>query len=470
MMEGSTLLLNEPLNPKHYLDQILNQYPYDIDPSLVYTLLTKHPAPHPALFTFIDFIRRSEKMLVTKKAHVQHNLHPLYEKMAAFTHHSQALTHIHSFCFDALLNGSPCPTHPIYPYLTYEKITQIDHVHILQNAPIYLPAKGTPPPIAFSAVMPLAKLSLDPKQYFALSLTVHDVHGLLLMPHHAAALIPALAVLYPFTAEPVHHNFLLLYGIQMPERKNIIAYDANENQYIGCSYHSDPGMVSFHECLTMIRSLYAAITLHQHDLTLTAAMLDIALPNQHVSLLLCDPNESRNSALYDALELIGKQRDLTITKQFVNYGTIHLLDDSLYATGTQIGAAARITPLTAQLSFDHSGEDIYLNEANDRAYRLTPLSFSAPKHRFQPIHIIALPGKGKTIQRFTRPEEVLPHLSSCGCIPASFPHREEKLNDALINTALLNDIPLIALPNHKDPCQKAKALFNWIQSQFTVPE
>ena len=43
MNQGGTLLFYEPLTPKHYLDQILAQYPYDIDPALVpsFTLLKR---------------------------------------------------------------------------------------------------------------------------------------------------------------------------------------------------------------------------------------------------------------------------------------------------------------------------------------------------------------------------------------------------------------------------------------------
>ena len=56
-----TLIFYEPLTPKQYLDTVLNTYPYDIAPSLVYTLLTKTPYPHPSLLIFIDYIRKCEK-------------------------------------------------------------------------------------------------------------------------------------------------------------------------------------------------------------------------------------------------------------------------------------------------------------------------------------------------------------------------------------------------------------------------
>lgn len=467
MIQGRTLLFYEPLTPKHYLDQILAQYPYDIDPALVYTLLTKHPAPHPALFTFIDFIRHSRKMLLAQKAEPRRDFNQLYKKMAALTPHAQALLHIHSFGFDGLLHGTHCTIRHIYPYLAYDKITQIDYIHIYQNTHTHFQAKETLPPITFVPSLPLPDLSLNPKQYFALSVTLHNVHGLILLPHHAASLIPALAALYPLTAEVNHHDFLLLYGVKMPQRENIIAYDANEDQYVGSCYHCDPDMISFTECLHMIRSLYAAITLSKHDLTLSAAMLHITMANQTISLLLCDADESHKSTLLEALIQEGNRRDYTISKQFENYGTIHLLDDSLYATGSQIGTASIITPFTPHPFYDNSGEDIYISEGNHVTYRLTPLPSASTDHRFQPIHLIVIQSDLTALQELTQSDEVYPYLSRCSCIPDSFPHTEKDLWYALINTALLNDIPLIAIPKNEDFREMAQILFNQMQAKFS---
>ncbi len=469
MNQGGTLLFYEPLTPKHYLDQILAQYPYDIDPALVYTLLTKYPAPHPALLTFIDFIRRSRKILITKKAFTNHALNRLYVKMAALAQPPHTLLHIHSFRFDCLIHYTHCPINHAYPYLAYDKIALIDEVHIAQNTHIRLHPVDTPP-ITYASSMPLLDLSLDPNQYFSLSISINEVHGLILIPRCAAALISALGTLYPFTAEKVRHDFLLFYDLKMPQQENIIAYDANSKQYIGCSCHVGSNQSSLTECLYMIRTLYGAITRDKHDLTLTSTMLNMEIPNQAISLLMCSDEERQKSALIEALLQTGQKHRCTITRVFENYGTIHLLDDSLYATGAQIGGAIPITSLTPNLFYDNTGEDIYLSESERITYRITSLKPLTPNHLFQPIHIIAILCNVESFRLFNHPEEVLPHLSRCYCTLDSSLHKDDAVGNALINTALLNDIPLIALPINDTPDQNAQALISWIQTKTSPDE
>ena len=225
---------------------------------------------------------------------------------------------------------------------------------------------------------------------------------MILIPRCAAALISALGTLYPFTAEKVRHDFLLFYDLKMPQQENIIAYDANSKQYIGCSCHVGSNQSSLTECLYMIRTLYGAITRDKHDLTLTSSM--------------------------------------------------------------------PITSLTPNLFYDNTGEDIYLSESERITYRITSLKPLTPNHLFQPIHIIAILCSVESFRLFNHPEEVLPHLSRCYCTLDSSLHKDDAVGNALINTALLNDIPLIALPINDTPDQNAQALISWIQTKTTPDE
>lgn len=465
MIRGQALLFYEPLTPKHYLDQILARYPYDIDPALVYTLLTKHPSPHPALLTFIDFITHSRKMLITKKSCADHDLHRLYHKMAALAKPPHALIHVHSFCFDCLLHYTHGMIQPASPYLAYDKIALIDEVDKTQNALINLDPIDPPLPITAVSNLPLLHLSLDPAQYLSLSIAIHEVHGLVILPRYACALIPALCTLYPLTTESVHHDFLLFYALTMPQQENTIAYDANRKQYVGCSCHAKENKISLTECLSMIRALYGAIAQDKHDFTLSASMLHIELPQKCVSLLLCGDKDSQKSALIEALLSYGEEHDCPITRIFENYGTIHLLDDSLYATGAQIGAAIPITSPINQLFRDNSIEDLYLSEGSQMTYRITSLSSAQHKQLFQPIHHIAIMADVENFRLFQHPEEVYPYINRCACALNPLLHQNEPIENELVNTAFLNDIPLIAVPNHDDPHHNAEALITWIQNK-----
>ncbi len=469
MIHGRTLLFYEPLTPKHYLDQILKQYPYDIDSTLVYTLLTKHPSPHPALLTFIDFICKSRKYLITRKSYANQELHHLYHKMAALAQPSHALYHVHSFCFDCLLHTTHSAIQPAYPYLAYDKIAMIDEIQMALNPHIYLNHHPASTPISYISTMPLLDLSLDPDQYFALSISMHEVHGLILLPRYAAALIPALSTLYPFTTETVQHDFLLFYAVKTPQKENIITYDANRKQYLGCSCHTQENELSFTECLHMIRTLYAAITRAKHDLTLTASMLHIQRNDQIISLLLCGDDEKQKSALSEALLEYGRIHNASVIRVFENVGTIHLLDDSLYATGTQCGVTIAMSSLIPHPYHDNFGTDLYLSEGDHTTYRITPLKASTNKQEFQPIHSIAILCDVESFHLFQQAETVLTHIRRCYChLTAS--HNEDTIGNELINTAFLNNIPLIALPADDDPRQNAQLLITWLQDKLCADE
>lgn len=108
-----TLIFYEPLTPKQYLDTVLNTYPYDIAPSLVYTLLTKTPYPHPSLLIFIDYIRKCEKYLIGQEVQEQ-KLNQLYVTMCKLSQRNEAVLHTHQFHFDCLFHTSLCARASLY--------------------------------------------------------------------------------------------------------------------------------------------------------------------------------------------------------------------------------------------------------------------------------------------------------------------------------------------------------------------
>lgn len=388
MDQRNTLLFYEPITPKQYLDTVLSAYPYDIDPSLVYTLLTKTPYPHPSLLTFIDFIRCSEKYLIAKDEQ-EPKLSQLYTTMCALSQRNAAVLHTHQFHFDCILHTAHCPfAHP-YTYLPYDKIAMIDHILINRRTQITLP-KQKSMPIHYDECFPFHSLSIDPKHYLALSIQASQLQGLILLPKKLACYITAISSLYSINPKPTQHDFLLLYGIQMPNTQNVITYDRNYHQLIGCSMKEHENSYSLNECLEMLEALISIIKLKQQDLALSAAMLKLTLNETEYGMLICSDSNQQQSSFSDACLSFFQHHAYPQKAIFENYGILHLLDDAIYATGVQIGSYIHTSSLSKESILEKLTAAVLINEHNKNTHMIMPLTTYEKSCSFHKVHILCI--------------------------------------------------------------------------------
>lgn len=383
-----TLIFYEPLTPKQYLDTVLNTYPYDIAPSLVYTLLTKTPYPHPSLLIFIDYIRKCEKYLIGQEVQEQ-KLNQLYVTMCKLSQRNEAVLHTHQFHFDCLFHTSPCALAHPYTYLPCDKIAIIDEILIHRRTGINLP-KQKSARIQYDCGFPFHSLSIDPQNYMALSIQATSLHGLILIPKALAAYATAISSLYSLNAKLSHHDFLLLYGIQMPTDQNIITYDRNYNQYIGCSIKQNENDFSVNECLHMIQSLISLIKLQQRDYVLSGAMFDIALNNQSYGTLIYAQSSHQLSIFTDALLKHLQNCNIPYDPVFENYGVLHLLDDAVSTTGVQIGSYIHTGSLSKESILEKLTAAVLINEQAKNTHMILPFTTYEKSIQFHKVNILCI--------------------------------------------------------------------------------
>lgn len=452
MYECPCILFYEPLTPKTYLEQVLRNYPYDISPSLVYTLLTHDPFPHPALLTFIDFIRHTQKYMVCENHLQEPCLDQLFAIMCTLSQRNCAVLHTHQFHMDALFHISHFPIYQPYANLPLHEISLIDAIHMNQSVIINQRAYNLSTPIQFSHNFPFSQISLNSSAFFAISIQIHHVNGLIFLPREDSALLIAISSLYQIATPKTHPDFFLIYGVKQPEDEHTLYFDQTNHLYVGCfckATYDD----SFQDCVKMIQSLYSMISLENHDLTISASMVTLQINHQLFGLLLCGEEHSGKSELLDAFLTQCEQAELDIIKVFENYGTLHLLDETLAATGTQIGASIHAQALPRARIYEKLSSSVLVKEDHMISYFLTPFTTYEETCQFHAIQMICCMNKQTDQHRhqdFTvldDPEAALPHFLSLSPLydSAQISHIQ-KLWENIVNTIFLKNIPILQIP------------------------
>ncbi len=444
-----TLLFYEPLNIKQYIRQILSDYPYDIAPELVETLLSEQPYAHPSLLALIDELRHAQTFLISDSHHQKEDLSTLFCTMCILSQRNGAVLHTHQFQFDAILHCVHYPLFHPYTYLPFDQIACIDHICMPKRSELCLRRNIDSTPICVHDRLALHKTSLDPRHYFGISIQIADCHGVIFLPRQECALLIALSSLYALREPSAHPDFYLCYGIRSKQRENHISYDSGNELTIGYSAKDIDDSCSLEECSQMLQAMIAIINLRKHDLTIQGTMCELHIRGQAYGILICGKNEIGNSALMDALLCLLEEKECAVTKVFENYGTLHLLDDALYASGAQIGAAIASDALSKQRLLSLLSSSVLIQEENVFSLLLTPFATYEETCAFHHVdaiwylddtksnaptpmrHIAELPSYMKQLSPFNK---LCEH---------PFQAENEALWEACLNTLFLNDIPLI---------------------------
>lgn len=456
----STILFYEPLTPRTYLEQALMYYPYDISRSLVFTLLSKDPYPHPALLEFIDFLRHTHKYLLCASTLQEPPLDGLYQKLCMLAQRNHVLLHAYQFHLDALFHITSYPIYHPYAYLSLEKVSMVDKIQLCQPGNLTLDKEMDVLPITWKQHFPFPSLSIDPDAFIALSIQIAHVNGLLFLPKDASSLLIALASLYQVVPPSSHPKFLLFYGRKQPQPEHILSYDSTNDVYLGC-FSKTSAEYSLSECTKMIQSLYSMITLKKADLTIQATMLSIKVSQKEIGIVLCGEANSGKSEFSQTLLSLCKKQGIPIHKIFASYGTLHCLDEALSMTGAQIGAIMDTASLSKKAILELRSSCIQMSEAKQHTTLLSPFTTYENTCEFHPVHLFLYfdhERQKDPLTLFTLEEAMKRLPKTTALYDPSLCAATLPLWEKIINTIYLNELPLyhmkITKHNKKLLCKK----------------
>lgn len=449
MSVNHTLLFYEPLNTKQYIRQFRAAYPYDIASELVDTLLSDQPYAHPSLLAMIDELRHAQTFLIVKDHRSHEDLSALYQTMCSLSQRNGAVLHTHQFQFDAILHYVYYPLFHPYAYLPFDKIACIDQIYIPKRGELTLRKHSHPSCIRVHDRLVLHQSSLNPQSYFGICVKIAASHGVIFVPRVECALLIALSSLYALCEPPVHPDFYLCYGIRAKQRETGITYDQGNDLTIGYSSKDPKDACSLSECSQLLQTMIAMINLRKHDLTLRGAMCELHIKNRTFGILICGDNTIADSALTDALLCLLEETGYTFVKVFETYGTLHLLDDALYANGAQIGAAIACESLSKQRILSLLSSSVLIREDMTPSQLLTPFTTYEETCAFHHVDMIwylddTHANAPRLINDIAHMYSLLTRLSPLSMLKENpFSAESEALYRSCLNTLLLNDIPFV---------------------------
>lgn len=371
MKNQHELVLYEDVTPHTYLTRLLAIYPYDIDHEIVYSLLSKHPSTSGALLSFIDYARSIQTYRILKTNQEQDQLSSLFVHMCEVSQRNQTVLHTHQFQLDATLYIKDVKFHNPYAHLPLQNIPFIDHIHLQEPLSITMDTIDEDAPIHLSNQFIYRDISLQATDFIALSIQITDMSGIVFLPRHQIGLLLACASLFQITPPSHNSDFFLIYGLIAKETSSEIYMDQTNNLYIGLM----KGVQTLHHInplKDMIMTLYNSLCLKKHDYPLHAAMIQLHFPQRTLGLVLVGEANTGKSNLMDRLFHICKQKQIPFTKVFDDQGTLHYMDDELYATGSQIGACVHINDLPKCSIFEHLSASIQIQRKQQTTHLIIP--------------------------------------------------------------------------------------------------
>lgn len=389
------LMLKELLFPgnctdKQYLKILLEAYPYDIEKSRIYAFLDTTPHASSYIKEFLSYLSNMPKFRLCEQSEpIVDSLELLFQKLAGIVQEDDSILHLHPFDFDATLLLTYFDISHPYAHLPLEHIIFLKEIHLHHISLFHLPDTKEFKIIKKTDFI-FRNISIDEKDFFAVSISISDKHGIVYLPKRCFQLGVCLSSLYNLTPPSLTQDFILLFGLSSKHNEAMYYYDETNQMYIGL-VHGDSSMHHIRYLKDMIQTLYNSICMKKHDLPIHASMFSISLPSQVYGMVFAGESSTGKSEIADALAIECQKQRLNGKIIFDDHGTWHYLDEEVVSTASSIGALKNITYSSVPNTLSKLSNSLFLIQDNQEVYQILPLLSQEETHAFHKVtHIFYL--------------------------------------------------------------------------------
>lgn len=185
--------------------------------------------------------------------------------------------------------------------------------------------------------------------------------------HHAITIFNLFTIASKNEIQTQQPHGILYFGIPESEFNAKYFYDKKNERYIG--YISDSNKNDYFGYMKkMLLTLFNLHQINQKNLPIHGAMVKIKLiDNQEKNIIILGDSGAGKSETLEALRLIGSKMIKKMEILFDDMGSIELIDNKCYATGTEIGAFVRVDDLDNAYVYDHFNDSILINPSKINA-------------------------------------------------------------------------------------------------------
>lgn len=379
------ILLEKDCSAEEFLSLLYQQYPYDIERKMVFTLLDKDTYPHPALLKFISYFAQFPKYRISTFQQDQ-DIDSLCARMSQLIQNNKTTLHTYVFHFDASIQITPYKVKSPYAHLCLTTIPFISNIQLHTIPILSMSSPYSDRIITKSKSFLFKDISIDANAYYAISIQISDKRGIIYFPRDQIGIGIAISMLYEVVPPSTDIDFLLLYGLSTHTQCLSYYFDETNQLYIGlvagnCFAH-------FKYVMQMITTLYNAICIEKSDLPVQACMLEIENEKQKYGVLLMGDEHTGKSELCDNLRTYCKTHQIPCTCVFESCGTLHYLDNEICATGMQIGACVSIHGLSKESIFKKIPACAFLKNNNVITHMLFPFTSIKETMKFHKVHAL----------------------------------------------------------------------------------
>lgn len=376
------ILLEETETPEQFLSLLYLRYPYDIEEKMVTTLLEKDTFPHPALLQFIAYYADFPKYRMANE--ISNPIDALCAKMSFLYQQNKSTLHTYVFRFDAILNIQSFQIKSPYAHLCLAQIPFLTQVNLQTLPTLTMDHAYHEATIEKSKQFLYKDISIDAKNYVAISIQINDKHGFIYVPKNQIGVAIGITLLYEVVEPSTEVDFIVLYGLSSHEDSYAYYFDETNQIYTGLvsgiRYHH------FIYVMKMITTLYNAICIDKNDLPVHACMLIPQLDGKKYGIVIMGDDHSGKSEVSEMIRAFCELHHIPCTCVFEDCGTFHFLDNDLSATGMQIGACVSIHGFDKQRIFHKMPGCAFLKCNHEITHILFPFTSFKETCQFHKVH------------------------------------------------------------------------------------
>lgn len=263
----------------------------------------------------------------------------------------------------------------------YAKLTNIPFItKVVTSPPFIINSKSNTRTGAYAEIdhNPLNDLNFNKNDFLAFPIYVGPLLAFVYIHrdflHHGIALTNLFEFASYETFKSLKPDLIYVYGISETEYDLKYYIDNATNTYIGFVTKDDKNDY-FGYLKKMLLTLHNVYMINNNNLPIHGAMVKLILKNglEKTICIIGDSGAGKSESL-EALRLVGsdyiKQMDII----FDDMGTFKIIDNKVYANGTETGAFVRLDDLDTGYAYEIMDRALFLNPNKVNARVLIPIS------------------------------------------------------------------------------------------------